>query len=482
MRTAGLLALAILFPVFVHATVVINELMYKPNPNSGHEWIEIKNTGSQVVDFTYTTSKHWKLNDGGVKPFSGGNSLPAGSIAVLAIDPNTFLADWPGWSGILFDVTSLTSLNDTEATLNLIDMSGAIEDTVSYTNTMGAAGDGNSLQLASGAWIVAAPTPGAANADVPSDTSDTTDTPTTDPSTQEQTVSSSSGDTTTYKPPPSALTLDAGANQNAVMEVPLHFSARATIKGGAVDPSVHISWGFGDGSSAEGDAVEKIYPYAGTYLVVVTATDGLATGRDEFIVTVRPVHVRVLGIPGTGIMIANDASERLDLSGWLLSADARSFHIPSGTVILPKASVLFPSTITNLSTTFDVALAYPDSTVVARYPLPISVVPVVTAPAGDMVVSNAQPFTPQTSFNVVQTVEPIINTEANIQAYEKAVLAPAATTELAAAGAALLPVSSTSAQKTAPATNTRASGLFHSPWTFGLLGVIVAAGGAFILL
>jgi hypothetical protein len=267
------------------------------------------------------------------------------------------------------------------------------------------------------------------------------------------------------------------------MEVPLHFNARATTKGGAVDPSAHISWGFGDGSSAEGDAVEKTYPYAGTYLVVVTATDGLATGRDEFIVTVRPVHVRVLGIPGTGIMIANDASERLDLSGWLLSADTRSFHIPSGTVILPKTSVLFPSIVTNLSTTLDVAIAYPGGTVVARYPLPTPVASVITAPAGgDMVVSNAQPFTPQTSFNVVQTVEPIINTEANIQAHEKAVLAPAATTELAAAGAALLPVSSTSAQKTAPATNTRASGLFHSPWTFGLLGVIVAAGGAFILL
>jgi hypothetical protein len=205
-------------------------------------------------------------------------------------------------------------------------------------------------------------------------------------------------------------------------------------------------------------------------------------GRDEFIVTVRPVHVRVLGIPGTGIMIANDASERLDLSGWLLSADARSFHIPSGTVILPKASVLFSSTITNLSTTVDVALAYSDGTVVVRYPLPTPAAPVVTAPAGSMVVSNAQPFTPQTSFNVVQTVEPIINTKANIQEHAEAVLAPAATTELAAAGAALLPVSSTSAQKTAPATNTRASGLFHSPWTFGLLGVIVAAGGAFILL
>ena len=85
---------------------------------------------------------------------------------------------------------------------------------------------------------------------------------------------------------------------------------------------------------------------------------------------------------------------------------------------------------------------------------------------------------------MVQAVDPIISKNSNIQKNDEAVSAPAAATELAAAGAALLPISSTSPEdsKDAEATTTPAFGLFRSPWTFGFLGVIVAAGGAFILL
>jgi competence ComEA-like helix-hairpin-helix protein len=67
-------------------------------------------------------------------------------------------------------------------------------------------------------------------------------------------------------------------------------------------------------------------------------------------------------------------------------------------------------------------------------------------------------------------VEPVTSAVSNIQAHEEAVLAPAEATELAAAGAALPSV---------PASRT--AGLF-SVWTLGLLGVIVVAGGVFILI
>ncbi|MCR4276215.1 MAG: helix-hairpin-helix domain-containing protein [Candidatus Parcubacteria bacterium] len=297
--------------------------------------------------------------------------------------------------------------------------------------------------------------------------SDTTDTPiasTTDSSTQEQTSSSSSGSRTTSPPSPSALTLDAGNNQDAVMEVPLHLFARATVKGGAVDPSAQIVWGFGDASSAEGSAVEKTYRYAGSYLVVVTATDGQATGRDEFIVTVRPAQVRILEIPDTGIVVTNDTNERLDLSSWALFADKSSFRVPNGTVLLPKANVLFSSTITKLPTAPEVTLAYPGGGIAARYTAPVSPVEAVVQLSG-----------PVTGFNEVQTVEPtIINPKTNIQVHAEAVSAPVATTELAAAGAALTYES--------PASTSRFSGIFKSPWALSFLGVVVLAGSAFIFL
>lgn len=82
-------------------------------------------------------------------------------------------------------------------------------------------------------------------------------------------------------------------------------------------------------------------------------------------------------------------------------------------------------------------------------------------------------------YKKAQEVELIINTKENITTHEEAVRAPTVTTEVAAVGAALIPVPPASEQKTAPETN-RASGIFRSSWTLGFLGVVVLAGAAFI--
>jgi len=285
--------------------------------------------------------------------------------------------------------------------------------------------------------------------------------------TASSTIQDSSEDITVYTPPPSALTVDAGSQaQNATTEVPLLFSARVTTKNGAIDSSAQIVWGFGDGSSATASSVKKTYYYAGTYLVVVTATDGLATGRDEIIVTVRSAQVRILEIPDAGIMITNDASERLDLSGWALFSNKKSFRIPNGTVILPKASIILPPNITFLATTPEVTLAYPDGSIAAQYVQPSPVVEKI-----------AQPPVPSTSSNE-KKVEPITSQKISVQKNENAVSAPTAATELAAVGAALSPAPDSS--KASPQTS--AYSIFKSPWTLGFLGTMILAGGAFILL
>jgi competence ComEA-like helix-hairpin-helix protein len=279
-----------------------------------------------------------------------------------------------------------------------------------------------------------------------------------------QNVSTSSGGSTTYTPPPTTLSVDISGSRSAISEVPLHVSARAMVKGGAVDSSAQISWGFGDGSFTTGTAVEKIYRYAGTYLVTVTATDGSTVGRGEIIVTVRPAKVRLIAVSGDGITIANDSSERLDLSGWRLLSDVGSFRIPDGTSILPEASVLFPFTITNLPIALDVTLLYPNGIIAARF-----------VPPTPQVGTAVQLSEPNKSFNNKQTVESAPNTSVSGTAHEiTAVGAPTAATDLAAVGATLSSVP--------PTTTVRVLGLFRSPWTLGLLGIIAMAGGAFILL
>jgi competence protein ComEA len=125
---------------------------------------------------------------------------------------------------------------------------------------------------------------------------------------------------------------------------------------------------------------------------------------------------------------------------------------------IQKVSGIGPVTFSNIKNSITVGTA---STVTAATP------PTQTA---------AQPPAPHASSNTGQPVEPITSTKKDLQTNDEAVNAPAVANELAAAGAALPP-----AVPAAVTTTSRASGLF-SVWTLGLLGVIVVAGGAFILI
>ncbi len=93
-----------------------------------------------------------------------------------------------------------------------------------------------------------------------------------------------------------------------------------------------------------------------------------------------------------------------------------------------------------------------------------------------LITVDVQHSPPSASLNTVKTVEPIIK-KTNTQAHAETVVAPMAEVEPAAVGAAAtaeLPIAVTppTPQKT----------LLTSPWTIGLIGVIVLAGGAFIFL
>ncbi|MHB8710409.1 MAG: helix-hairpin-helix domain-containing protein [Minisyncoccota bacterium] len=299
------------------------------------------------------------------------------------------------------------------------------------------------------------------------DNTNASDTASTASSTPE--ASSSSGGAATYVPPPSALTVEVSGNQNAVLEVPLHLSGIVKTKSGATDSAARLMWSFGDGSAGEGTSVEKTYHYAGTYLVTVTAADGATSARDELTITVKPAVVRIATVSGDGITIANDALDRLDLSGWRLSAGTGFFRIPNGTILLPNTSVLFPSVVTNLPVALDASLVYPDGVVATRYTPPPATAPAEAAVA-------VQPSASSSSSSLVQTVEPIISAKSNIQVHAKEAQAPAAATELAAAGAALVSAQADTVAKP------RASGIFHSPWTLGFLGVVALAASAFIVL
>ena len=306
----------------------------------------------------------------------------------------------------------------------------------------------------------------------PSDTSsDATDT-------TETGALSSDGGPTEYLPIPTLRIISDG-DRTISSGAEVAFTAAVYDDKGNKRNDAVVTWSFGDGMRRTGASVFHSYYESGEYLAIVRAvtSDG-GDAMKEMILTVKDASIKIVSVSARGITLANNDSRILDLSLWRLLADGKEFKIPENTHILAGHTVLFPSQVIELPVTDTASLLYPNGEVAFAYPAIAVAVNTTVFPS-----VTEQPFSGAVSYKKIQVVEPITSTQTNSQEYEEAVIAPTAATELAAVGAVLSPLlvgASTSDVGATPAP--RFSGIFHSPWTLGLLGVIIAAGGAFILL
>jgi hypothetical protein len=272
------------------------------------------------------------------------------------------------------------------------------------------------------------------------------------------TTSSSGSGPAEYLPIPTLRILTSGA-RTVSAGADSAFTAVVYDGRGNKRDDATVIWSFGDGMRRTGSSVFHGYYDPGEYIVIVhvSTSDG-GDASSEIVMTVKDVSVRIVSVSSRGISIMNRDTRTLDLSLWRLSAGGQEFKIPADTRILAGRTILFPSQVIELPMTGSALLLYPSGEIAAAYPA------VVAAPQTN---SSQQLFPDATSYEQVQAVEQIISTKSNIQAHDEAVEAPTAANELAAVGAV---------------SSSRAAGIFNSPWTLGLLGVIVLAGSAFILL
>ncbi len=278
------------------------------------------------------------------------------------------------------------------------------------------------------------------------------------------TTPSSSTAASNWTPDPCAITIDVGPDRTALAEVPIHLAVHVRTTSGADDSSAAVVWSFGDGSSGSGANVDKTYRYPGTYAVQAIARDGSAVTRDDLAITVTPASVRIANLSPAGTTIANDTNQSLDLSGWRLFSGGNMFLFPEGTLILPQASAFFPDEITNLPAATDAMLVYPSGTVAARFePDP----PVATSTP----IAQVQPRVVATSAHREQGKSPAISSVSEPAHESTAVNAPATSTEIAAAGAALL-----------DSPKSGGANMLKSPWALGFVGLLVLSGGAFMIL
>lgn len=150
----------------VQGGVLITEIMYdSPGTDSKHEWLEVQNSETDMVNLTL-----WKLREGGINHglglVSGDFLLLPEEFVVIANDEKTFLEDYSEFTfsnGTLLDTTFTSGLSNNGEKLELLNGSGQVVFSVVYNVSWGGAGNNNTLCWHNSSWKECLATPGKAN-------------------------------------------------------------------------------------------------------------------------------------------------------------------------------------------------------------------------------------------------------------------------------------------------------------------------------
>ncbi len=343
--------IGLLIPVLANAQIKISEIMYDPEgSDTKREWIEVYNSGTTNVDlntyFFFENNVHHKL-------VAQSNSiLVPGSFAIIADSIPEVLADFNGYTGLIFD--SVFSLNNTGESLSISNPQKELVDTFVYSSEMGGTNTGQSLQINNDEAIVAGPTFGSANKTVSEELEDTTETSTTTGTTGSSSNSSHSQQTevTTYTSP--VFKIGAGRNRLVTINTPIEFDSHISKS----DTKAKYSWNFGDFNTDIGKNAVHIYEYPGTYQLVFEAKtkDHTAVSRAEVLV-IEP-QISITEATSTVDFINLDSRE-VNLGGFRIVTDEGFVIIPQNTIIKANNQITVPRSWIG----FIKALEYPNKRV-----------------------------------------------------------------------------------------------------------------------
>jgi hypothetical protein len=345
-------------PMTGWAQIVMTEVMYDvPGTDTGREWVEVRNDGATAVDLSA-----WKFFEANVAhkiAAVGSTNIAPGAFALIADVPDKFLADNPGFAGYVFD--SAFSLSGDGEALILRDAAGTDIDSVSYDTTIGAKGDGMSLQkTADGRWVAATPTPGSANtatqSEITADDSGDADAAgsgiasTTGSVTGGASSSASQDSQATLAHASQAiantgtdaidLEVTSGRARLGFVDTPLEFRARVR-KGAPATSTVEHAWSMGDGFVEYGAVIQHAYRFSGTYAVVLNSSSRDSRAVSRVVVRIAEPEVSVVGATDQYVEIRNESALELNLGGWLIQTESERFFIGRDTIIAPKGSLRF---------------------------------------------------------------------------------------------------------------------------------------------
>ena len=363
------------FPFLAKASVYISEIMYDiDGSDEKKEWVEIYNDTAGEINL-----KDWRFNDGSnhilnEPPANGGRGsliLPAYSYTILSSDATTTVVNYPAYSGTVID--TVMSLGNTSETLKIIDASGSIIDTVSYNSSMGANGDGNSLQKINGVWSAKSPTFGYANTSSAQSSS----------SSSQESQSSSAGNSSSssgaviasgsvaYNYKNEQISAKAGEDKTAVAGADIVLEGNAL--GFKKEPlqNARYFWTLGDGSYKEGKNIRHIYKYPGNYIAVLNVSSGNISASDRINIKVIPNELIIIETKNEFIKLKNKSGVILDVSGWFLKVGGAIFKFPDYSLVAADAELMISSDISSIKfadNNFSAEILYPNGSAAFSYP------------------------------------------------------------------------------------------------------------------
>ncbi len=326
--------IGLLIPFLASAQIKISEIMYDPaGSDTKREWIEVYNAGTAAIDL----STYFFLENNVFHKLvaQAGSMLPSGAYAIIVDSVAEVLADYTGFAGLVFD--SAFSLNNTGEPLVMADAQKITVDSFSYTADMGAAGDGNSLQITDGKVVTAGPTFGATNkteSEIPESEEETsTSTPETTSGTSGSTGSGGTSSheqqvaATTYMPT-ADFKLGAGRTRTVLTNTPIEFEAQVSKR----DIKPKLAWNFGDLETDTGRAIKHIYEHPGTYQVVLEGKTSEHTAVSRTEVIVYEPDLAFEQATGT-LSIVNRLKKEVNIGGFVLNFISGFKVIPVNTLI-----------------------------------------------------------------------------------------------------------------------------------------------------
>lgn len=351
-------------PVFCRAEIIINEIMYDASgTDTNHEWIELFNNGTTPVDIT-----GWKLfeNDSnhGITPITASLVAPGG-YAIIADNANQFKIDYPNVTVPLFDTTM--SLSNTGETFALKNATLATVDQVTYESSLGATGNGNSLNRVATLFVEAQATPGLVNSTAVSNP----------PPVDTQTSTTSTQKKTEEIITPS-ISAEIIAPTSFLANTEVIFTPKISWTDGVSIPAGKLYWNFGDGfteTKQVAEVVRHTYTRAGKYVVVLEYSKNfyadIPDAVDQLIVTVDTAPL-VFQRKDTVVVIKNTGTAQINLSGWAIVAKEKIIPLPRGTILLGGSELVVPSAFPANEV---VTLQYPNSSTFAEIIPPPVVLP-----------------------------------------------------------------------------------------------------------